>query len=85
MEKWSQYKYMRNYMSVFCHPTSEFIFMLHCSRKTMVASKDTMNYTGSGQSPMTSLRDSSSACSLVQCSEILTMGHARRLKEVGEW
>ena len=72
-------------VSVFCHPTSEFIRMSHYSRKTMVASKDIRNYTGSGWSPTSSLRDGSSACSLVECSKVLTMGYARRVKEVGEW
>jgi hypothetical protein len=62
-------------LSVFCHPTSEFIRVSHCSR----------NYTGSGQSPTLSLKDCSSACSLVECSEVLTMGYARRVREVGEW
>ena len=85
MEKWSQYKYMRNYMSVFCHPTSELIRMSRCSRKTMVTSKDTRNYTGLGRSPTSNFRDGSSACSLIECSEVLTMGYARRNKEVGEW
>jgi hypothetical protein len=51
----------------------------------MVAPKDTRSYTCSGRSPTTSLRDSSSACSSVECSEVLTMGYARRVKEVGEW
>jgi hypothetical protein len=32
----------------------------------MVALKDTKNYTGSGQSPMSTLRDGSSLCSSVQ-------------------
>jgi hypothetical protein len=50
----------------------------------MVASKDTRNYTGSGRSPTPSFRDSSSACSLVECSEVLKMGYARRVREVGE-
>jgi hypothetical protein len=36
-------------LSVFYHSTSEFIRMLRCSRKTVVASKDTKNYTGSGR------------------------------------
>jgi hypothetical protein len=51
----------------------------------MVASKDIRNYIGSGQSPTSSLRDSLSACFSVECSEVLTMGYARREKEVGEW
>ena len=51
----------------------------------MVASKDTRNYTGLGQSPMSTLRDGSSACSSVKCSEVLTMGYARRVEEVGVW
>ena len=51
----------------------------------MVASKDTRNYTGSGQSPMSNHRERSSACSSVECSEVLIMGYARRVKEVGEW
>jgi hypothetical protein len=58
-------------VSVSCHPTSEFIRVSRCSIKTMVASKDTRNYIGSGWSPMSSLRDSSSACSSVECSEVL--------------
>ena len=73
------------YMSAFCQPVSKFIRVSRCSRKTMVASKDTKNYTGLGRSPMSSLRDSSSACSSVECSEVLTMGYARREKEVREW
>jgi hypothetical protein len=64
---------------------SEFIHVSHYSRKTMVASKDIRNYTGSGWSPTSSLRDSSVAYSLVECSKVLTMGYARRKKEVGEW
>ena len=51
----------------------------------MVASKGTRNYTGSGWSPMSSLRDGSSACSSVECYEVLTMGYAKRVEEVGEW
>ena len=51
----------------------------------MVASKDTRNYTGLGQCPTSSLRDRLSVCSLGECSEVLTMGYARRLKEVIEW
>ena len=51
----------------------------------MVASKDTRNYTGLGRSPTSSLRERSSACSLIECSEVLTMGYARRVEEVGEW
>ena len=31
--------YSESIMSVFCHPTSEFIRVSRCSRKTMVASK----------------------------------------------
>jgi hypothetical protein len=76
---------MTGVMSVFCHPMSEFIRMSCCSRKMMVASKDTRSYIGLGQSPTSSLRDRSSACSSVECSEVLTMGYARRVKEVGEW
>ena len=72
-------------LSVFCHSTSEFVHMPRCSRKTMITSKDTRNYTSSGRSPMSSLRDSSSACSSVECFKVLTMGYARRVKEVGEW
>ena len=41
--------------------------------------------SSSSRSPTSSLRDSSSACSSVECSEVLTMGYARRVKEVGEW
>jgi hypothetical protein len=59
--------------------------MLHCSWKMMVASKDIRNYTSSGQSPTSSPRYSLSACSSIECSEVLTMGYARRVKEVGEW
>ena len=51
----------------------------------MVASKDTRNYTGSGQSPTSSLRERSSACSSVECSEVLAMGYAKRVKVAGEW
>jgi hypothetical protein len=51
----------------------------------MVASKDTKNYTGSGQSLTSSLRDSLSAFSLVKCSEVLKMWYARREREAGEW
>jgi hypothetical protein len=70
---------------VFCHPTSEFIRMSRCSKKTMVASKDTRNYTSSGRSPTSSLRDRSSVCSSIECSEVLTMEYATRVKEIGEW
>ena len=76
--------YLVHQLSVFCHPMSEFIRMSCCSRKTMVASKDTRNYTGSGRSPTSSLRDSLSACSSVECSEVLTMGCVSYEKEVGE-
>ena len=72
-------------MSVFFQLTSEFICVPRCFRKTMVAFKDTRNYIGSDQSPTSSLRESSSACSLVECSEVLTTGYARRVEEVGEW
>ena len=51
----------------------------------MVVSKDTRNYTDPGRSHTSSVRDSSSACSSVKCSEVLTMGYARREKEVREW
>jgi hypothetical protein len=34
---------------------------------------------------MSSLRERSSACSSVECSEVLIMEYARRVKEVGEW
>ena len=71
-------------LSVFCHLMSEFIRVSRCSSKTMAASKDIRNYIGLGRSPMSSLRDSSSACSSVECSEVLTMGYARRKKEIGE-
>ena len=76
--------YLARQLSVFCQPMSEFIRMSRCSRKTMVASKDTRNYTGSDQSPTSSLRESSSVCSSVECSEVLTMGCVRRGKDVGE-
>jgi hypothetical protein len=72
-------------VSVFCQPTSEFIRMLRYFRKTMVASKDTRNYIGSDRSTMSSFTESSSVCSSVECSEVLTMGCVRRGKEVGEW
>jgi hypothetical protein len=72
-------------VSVFSQPASEFIPMSRCSRKTMVAFKDTRNYTGSSRSATSSLRDGSSACFSVNCSKVLTMGYARRVKEVGEW
>ena len=72
-------------LSVFCHSTSEFICMSRYSRKTMVACKDTRNYSGSGRSPTSSLRDSSNAYSSVEWSEVITMGYARREIEVGEW
>jgi hypothetical protein len=77
--------YLARQLLVFCQPTSEFIRMSRCSRKTMVASKDTRNYTGSGQSPMSSLREGLSMCSSVDCSEVLTMGYVIRGEEVGEW
>jgi hypothetical protein len=51
----------------------------------MVASKDTRNYIGLGRSPTSSLRDGLSECSSVECSEVLIMGYARRVEEVGEW
>jgi hypothetical protein len=51
---------------VFRKPMSEFIHMSRCSRKTMVALKDTRNYVGSGRSPTSSLGDGLSSCSLVQ-------------------
>ena len=46
----------------------------------MVTSKDIRNYNGSDQSPTSSFRDGSSACSLIECSEVLTMGYARRVE-----
>jgi hypothetical protein len=61
-------------MLVFCQPTSEFIRVSRCSRKTMVASKDTRNYTSLGRSPTSSLRDGLSKCSLIECFKVLTMG-----------
>jgi len=72
-------------VSVFYQPMSEFICMLCYSRKTMVASKHTRNYTRSGRSTMSSLRESSSVYSSVECSDVLAMGCVRRGKEVGEW
>ena len=72
-------------LSVFCQPASEFIRVSRCSRNMMIASKDTRNYVGSCRSPMSSLRESLSACSSVECSKVLTMGYARRVEEVGEW
>jgi hypothetical protein len=56
--------------------------MSRCSMKTVVASKDTRNYTGLDRSPTSSLRERSSACPSVECSEVLTMGYARRVEEV---
>jgi hypothetical protein len=53
-------------LSVFCKPTSEFICVSRCSRKMMVALKDIRNYTGLGQSPMSSLKGGLSSCSSVQ-------------------
>jgi len=61
------------------------LYVPHCSRKMMIALKDTRNYIGSGQSPTSSLRERSSVCSSVECSEVHTMGYARRVEEVGEW
>jgi hypothetical protein len=66
-------------------PDSEFMRMSCCSRKTMVTSKDTRNYTGLSWSPTSSLRERSSACSSFECSEVLTLEYARRVEEVGEW
>ena len=37
------------------------------------------------RSPTSCLRERSSVYSSVECSEVLTMGYARRVKEVGEW
>ena len=71
------------YLSVFCQPTSEFIRVSCCSRKTMVASKDTRNYTGSGQSPTSSLREDRVCVPRLNALKF-TMGCARRGKEVGE-
>jgi hypothetical protein len=58
------------------HSTSEFIQMSCCSRKMMVASKYTRNYTSSDQSPTSNLRERSNACFSVECSKVLTMGYA---------
>jgi hypothetical protein len=66
--------YLACQLSVFYQWASEFIRVSHCSRKTMVASKDIRNYTSSCRSPTSSLRESSGVCSSVECSEILTMG-----------
>jgi hypothetical protein len=77
--------YLARQLLVFCHPMSEFIHVSRCSRKTMVTSKGTRNYIGSRQSPTSTLRDSLSSCSSVECSEVLIMGYARKEKEVGEW
>jgi hypothetical protein len=51
----------------------------------MVASKDTRNYTGSGWSPTSSLRERLSACSTIECSKVLTIGCVRRVEELVEW
>ena len=75
--------FLCDFVSVFCGPTSEFIRVSRCSRKTMVALKDTKSYTGSGRSPTSSLRDDSSSCSSVECSEVLIMGCVSYGKEVG--
>jgi hypothetical protein len=61
-------------VSVFCQPTSEFIRVSCCSRKTMVASKYIKNYTGLDRSPTFSFIEGSSSCSSVECSEVLTIG-----------
>jgi hypothetical protein len=66
--------YLAHQLSMFCRPTSEFIRVSRCFRKMMVALKGMRSYTGSGQSPMSSLRDNSSSCSSVECSEVLTTG-----------
>jgi hypothetical protein len=50
----------------------------------MVASKHAIN-TSSVRSSTSSLRDNSSACFSVECSKVLTMGYARREREIGEW
>ena len=71
-------------MSVFCHPTSEFICVSCCSSKTMVASKDTRNYTGSDRSPMSTLRKDRVRVPRLNAA-VLTMGYVRRVEEVGEW
>jgi hypothetical protein len=63
---------------------SEFKRISRCSKKAMVASKDTRNYTGLGQSPTSSLRDRSSACFSVECSKVLKMRYERSVKEVEE-
>jgi hypothetical protein len=76
--------YLPRQLSVFCHLMSEFIRVSCCSRKKMVASKNTRNYTDFSQSPTSSLKDSLSVCYLVKCSEVLTTGYARREKEVGD-
>jgi len=41
--------YLARQLSVFCQSTSEFIRVSRYSRKMMVASKDTRNYTSSGK------------------------------------
>jgi hypothetical protein len=68
------YVFVCDSVSVFCRPTSEFIRVSRCFRKTMLAHKDTKSYTSSGRSPTSSLRDDSSLCSSVECCEVLTMG-----------
>ena len=72
-------------MSVFCQPISEFICMSRCFWETMVAFKDTRNYSGSDRSPMFTLKERSSVCFSAECSQVLTMGYARRMIEVGQW
>ena len=39
---------------------------------------------GSGQSPMSNLKDDLCSCSSLECSEVLIMGGARMMEEVGE-
>ena len=53
--------------------------------KTVVAYKRHKELYWFRPKPYVQSQRRSSACSSVECSEVLTMGYARRVKEVGEW
>ena len=59
---------------VFCQPTSEFVWMSRCSKKTMGAFKRHKELYYFRSEPYVQSQRRSSACSSLECSKVLTMG-----------
>ena len=76
--------WFHQYYRCFINQTSKFIWMPHCSRKTMVASKRPEDLYWFRSQPYVQSQRWSSAYSSLECSEVLIMGGARMVEEVGE-